>query len=191
MQTWTPQMYFGRVLELLGYSQKAQSLWQGTSRWTNPSWTAEMTRVLAAAAIPEIPDSRIKVAAKGSGLSDDYGRHEYLTLDVMLYDNSGWRPPVLIVEHENSPSEEKLRYCAWKLLSVKATHRVLVAYIDSTRKYSWCKASASDLLASLRPVISDHVDGDLTIIIGEWCASLDERGWGAVFSLHNLMCSGG
>jgi len=173
--------YFAKVVDAPTKSTRAQSLWRGDQRWTNPAWTFEMTRALASAANDLLPDKRI--AAKGVG--DSYGRHEYLTLDVTTYDDTSWKWPAIIVEHENSPSAEKLRYCAWKLLSVRADMRVLVAYVDSTRRYSWCPSSPEALLSILAPVAADHRDQALTVFVGEWCGDLERSGWRGIFEVHH------
>lgn len=139
-----------------------------------------MTRALAAAARTALPE--MHVAGKGIDCGDKYGRHEYLTMDLTVYDDNKWECPTLIVEHENSPSGAKLQYCAWKLLSVYAKARILVAYIDTTGRYAWCKNSAAELRTVLLPVLAAHPDKPLALFVGDWCAELGENGFKGVFS---------
>ncbi|MDI7268838.1 MAG: hypothetical protein QME96_12675, partial [Myxococcota bacterium] len=59
---------------------------------------------------------------------DSSGRSEYLTMDVMLFDDATWGPPLFVAEHEQSGDAWQVRYSAWKLLVVEARRRVLVTY---------------------------------------------------------------
>lgn len=143
-----------------------------------------MTDVLAQTT-RQVLGAKMHVSAKGIP-ADKYHRHEYLTLDVMGYNDVGWKAPLVIVEHENSPHEYKIQYCAWKLLCVEADLRVLVAYVDSTGRYSWCFPSRDALLKALEQVKVDHPQRRIALVAGEWCATLRGCSWNDVFHLATL-----
>ena len=58
-------------------------------------------------------------------------RNEYLALDVMAFQSTTgnrWPFPVAVFELENSPDDDRVAYALWKLLSIRASLRVLFAY---------------------------------------------------------------
>lgn len=94
---------------------------------SNPAWTTLATAALVEVARSASTGKEVRVAARGFK-DPEYGRSEYLCLDVCAYDNATWGPPLFIAEHENSTDVKKIQYCAWKLLVTEASRRVLVAY---------------------------------------------------------------
>jgi hypothetical protein len=189
MRAPTSKSYFDRFLMRLGGSTKARHLWQGTEPWANPPWTSELTAVLVETTSDVLDGTSNIICAKGQP-PDRYGRYEYLTIDVTAYDDTGWKAPTIIVEHENFPFEYKIQYCAWKLLCIEAQLRVLVAYVDSrdsANRYNRCFSSQEALIESLMKVHADHSpDKSLAVIVGEWGVQMGSNGWNDVFRLHVL-----
>lgn len=137
----------------------------------NTTWTLLATGALVKVAGRSSEGRDVHVAARGFK-DPTYGRSEYLSLDVCAYDNSSWGPPLFIAEHENSPSLEKIRYCAWKLLVTEATRRVLVAYF--TEEFS-SVVNAVKQVAAANP--GGGAPRDVLVIAAPWGArpsSLDE-----------------
>jgi len=95
------------------------------------------------------------------GGPDCYRRSEYLSLDVMLYEDAHWGPPVFIAEHENFGGMAKVQYCAWKVLVVEAQWRVLVAYFGRGTEFS----SFPDLQAAV-DLISQHNCNRTVVLVG-------------------------
>jgi len=92
----------------------------------NVLWTPRATIALAHVGLKVFPAG--EAVAKGRASENEWGRSEYLCLDVTIADLKTWGPPVFVAEHENSPLRSRVQYHAWKLLSVDARRRVLVAY---------------------------------------------------------------
>jgi len=177
--TWNSD-FTSRFLRNLGKAPEAASCW--TTRWDPRAWTRILTGAVRAA-IPR--RAYLKVAAKGFSSAEAYGRSEYLTIDVMAYDNKksgGWSTPVAVVEMENY-GLEKCKYCAWKVLSVRADHRVLICNVDTQRQYkSYGYAESRDKLReALRPVVRGTGGQPLLVLAGDWSATPAAGGWSDVF----------
>ena len=138
---------------------ETSNVWE---KWSDAQlWTAEATRALVLAGRAAFPSGTPN--AKGHR-DDEYGRSEYLTLDVCVTDQT-WGPPLFIAEHENFPGRSKIEYCAWKLLAVRARRRVLVAYYDTTARSENYVRSMADLAAAVLKVC-EASDGKDIIVIG-------------------------
>ncbi len=133
---------------------------------SNPAWTALATAALIEAGVAASPGKEVRAAARGTK-DPDYGRSEYLTLDVCVYDDATWGPPLFIAEHENSRDIVKVQYCAWKLLSTQAARRVLVAYYANN-------VGMKGLVAAVKEVASANPGGeiprDVLVIAAPWDA---------------------
>ncbi len=133
-------------------------------RWNDgcgdAAWTPIMTNALCGAVRDLLPKGAT-IAAKDS--RDEYGRSEYLSLDVIgLVDPpEGWASPSIVIEHENRRDEEKVKYCAWKLFCVRSELRVLVAYFHSA------KSSRPQLEKAVKEVADRHPGLPLMLISGE------------------------
>jgi hypothetical protein len=55
---------------------------------------------------------------------------EYLALDAMAFPQSAgrWSLPLAIFELENSPTDDRVAYSLWKVLCVRVSLRVVIAY---------------------------------------------------------------
>jgi hypothetical protein len=77
-----------------------------------------------------------------------------------------WPAPLAVFELENSPRDDRVAYSLWKVLSVRATLAVVMAY-----RRSWELASAlpnrlaADVLPGLRPTNETSPD-DVVIVMG-------------------------
>ena len=167
-----------------GVDEKARELWSADDRWTRTDWTLIATEALVAAShtvLASFGAKDARVAAKGHP-DEEWGRSEYLTLDVVGYDKGSYQSPLVAVEHENGQSRPHLEYCAWKLAAVRAWLRVLVLYVDPGRHYAKaCPASEEEL--GLHRVVAANPDiGPMIVIAGDWAKSCQEqKGWRAVF----------
>ncbi len=123
-------------------------------------WTIRATLALCTAG--QLALSQAEIAAKGN--ADRYGRSEYLGLDVTLYDDNSWAPPVFIGEHENRPYEWTVQYAAWKLLSVQAQRRMLVAYFGGGN-YIRTFDRLRDIVLE---VCNDNPGKDILLVGGEY-----------------------
>lgn len=128
-------------------------------------WTHRATRALVQVGVRLFPNA--EVTAKKHTHMNWAARSEYLTLDVMLCDQkSTWGPPVFVAEHENTPTIERIQYNAWKLLSVVARTRVLVAYFGPKSASSFEK-----IAAAAQEVCDDNPGRDVLLIGGLYDAT--------------------
>ena len=96
-------------------------------------WTSLLTAVV----VRSCDDLGWAVAAKGHPLVllPQHGQ-EYLGMDAMAFcgsaDGSGpsprWPAPLAVFELENSPRDDRVAYSLWKVLAVRASLRVVIAY---------------------------------------------------------------
>jgi hypothetical protein len=182
-----PTQYLDALRRSLDAERGAKSAWSRVHKWDSARWTTAMTRSLGAAAHEIFPNAHVAGKDIDSSLSycDPYERREYLSLDLTVYDNANWTAPLMIAEHEISPSPEKVQYCAWKLLSVHADVRLLVAYFDSTGKYADWVNSADAVEGCLKEVVRDHKDKPLFLLAGDW-----SRDWNRIFEIRTLGTGG-
>ena len=148
-----------RWLEVIAETADAHAAYLSNARWTTIATGALIKVGLEASA-----GQKLRAAARGFA-DPEYGRSEYLTLDVSIYDQATWGPPLFIAEHENAADLEKIQYCAWKLLTTQAKRRVLVAYYG--RKYTY-----EDLIEGVREVARANpgqtAPRDLIVIAAPW-----------------------
>lgn len=137
-------------------------------------WTAAATTALkeAAMTLPE-GDQPEKFAVASRGHRDSWRRSEYLTVDVTGYDRASTAPPLLVAEHENSYGSLRIRYTAWKLLSIRAKYRVIVGYYNPKARK---KAEAIDSSEAFFELVGkaheeSGVTEQLLAIAGNWRAT--------------------
>ena len=129
--------------------------------YTNATlWTSRATTALVHVGLKAFPAS--EVTAKGHRLNP-WDRSEYLTLDVAITDPKSWAPPLFIAEHENSPRKDRVQHNAWKILSVEAHCRILVAYWGRGTELEDFKA----LTNAVREVCEGHPGKDILLIGGQ------------------------
>jgi len=124
-------------------------------------WTQLATAALVQVGLRAFPDGS-KVAKNHR---DSYGRSEYLDLDVTVLDPTTWGTPLFVAEHENSMLRARVQYDAWKLLSVDARRRMLVAYFGGKE----CPTFA-DLKAAVEEVCRDNPGKDILLVGGDYRA---------------------
>ncbi len=102
---------------------------------------------------------------------------EYLNIDAVFIDRAeydlikkerGWDPFVLpraVVELENRYVIEKISYCLWKILCVRAPIRVLICYQRNTDKVTTLKRHLENVV--WQGSLMKGTDGDLLVIIGD------------------------
>ena len=125
-------------------------------------WTRRATLALSQAG--QLVQVGAETAAKGD--PDRHGRSEYLALDVTVYDAGSWAPPLFVGEHENWVYEWRVQYAAWKLLSVEAKRRMLVAYYGERTEIP----SFDRLTELVREVCRDNKGKDIFLVGGEYYA---------------------
>ncbi len=138
---------------------------------SNRSWTALATAALIEAGMAASTGEKLRAAARGTK-DPDYKRSEYLTLDVCVYDNASWGPPLFIAEHENSSDVLKVQYCAWRLLCTQASRRVLVAYYAKTVGMKGLVAAVHEVAAAVAAATpGGEVPREVLVIAAPWEAS--------------------
>jgi hypothetical protein len=142
-------------------------------------WGPVVTKALVVAAHATF-DETLDVAARG--FPDRGGREEYFGLDVCGNHPGAWDPPYLVMEHEPWPWGDRVKYAAWKLLSIDATYRVMVACWGESRKASEPVRSWDSLLAAVIEVAgTGRFHGDLLLLGSPMTAPPDVEDWTALF----------
>jgi hypothetical protein len=131
---------------------------------SNELWTKEATRALVK--VGTRTPSNCEVAARFHTSENEWKRTEYMTLDVVIVSRESWEPPIFTAEHENSGSRARVRYDAWKLLSVKSACRVFVAYFGRGTE-----SPTFDALTEVVAEVCRRHDEGLLLIGGEWSAT--------------------
>jgi len=96
-------------------------------------------------------------------------RNEYLSLDVVAFSGKkkGWQMPVAIFELENSRNDDKVAYALWKLLCVRAPHRVLFCYREDPEESSaLARTLQQDIFRNIPPEERIRWDGNTILCIG-------------------------
>jgi hypothetical protein len=117
---------------------------------------------------------------------------EYLNIDAMYIDNAAYIPknkydrydpfvlPRAVVELENSDKLDKISYCLWKILCIRAPIRVLICYQRGADKIITLKQCLEDVI--WQGSLMKESDGDLLVIIGD-DRLRDEASWEEYFSI--------
>jgi len=115
---------------------------------------------------------------------------EYLTIDAMFFNENdyktknrkGYDPfvlPTVVVEHENmGTGEDKICFCLWKLMCIRAGLRVLICYSDSVKGL---KKQLEDTMQEGN--LAKNLMGDLIVIVGD--LRLDDKLWNDTEDLKN------
>ena len=96
-------------------------------------------------------------------------RGEYLGLDVIAFapGERRWRFPLAVMELENQAREDVIAYSLWKLLSVRATLRVLFSYRKEANQAGPLKTHLQDeLIASMDLGTRAALEGNTLLVIG-------------------------
>ncbi len=99
------------------------------------------------------------------GTVNEWGRSGgHFGLEATLTDPGNvWSAPLFIAYHENVPSPDRVQYAAWKLHSVKATQRMMVAYFGRSAPID----TFERLEGLVREVCSAHAGQDILLIGGD------------------------
>lgn len=113
---------------------------------------------------------RIARRRPGEKLSGEYFNIDVMFIDDAEYDLSGEErdPCVLpraVIELENYYGPQKISYCLWKILCVRAPIRVLVCCQESNNKVATLKQQLENII--WRGSLTKGSDGDLFVIIGD------------------------
>jgi len=140
-------------------------------KWADPEWTEFMRKVMDCVA----EAMRCEVARLRPENKEESG--EYLNIDAFFIDKSAYNDkklvkpygdplvlPSAVVEFENSYDIEKISYCLWKTLCIRARIRVLICYQSSKDKVESLKNKLEDVVRNGR--LMKEADGDLLVIIG-------------------------
>jgi hypothetical protein len=130
----------------------------------NALWTPRATSALAHVGLKAFPAS--EVTAKGHAGQNQWGRSEYLNLDVTIGDPKTWGPPAFIAEHENAPSKAQVQYDTWKLLVVEAQRRVLVGYWGDGTQFK----NFDEMKAAVLEVCGGQPGKDVLVLGGKYNA---------------------
>lgn len=145
------------------------------------TWTHRASLALVKAGHVAFPG----VESAFRGKPDRYGQHEYLGIDVMLYDQKNLnKPPLFIAEHENRPQWDLVQYAAWKLLVVEAQVRMLVAYYGEGYNIT----SFDRLKELVQEVCDDNPRKDI-LLVGGPC-DFHARNANELVSLHKTAILG-
>ncbi len=114
---------------------------------------------------------------------------EYLNIDAMFIDNAAYIPgkkydeydpfvlPRAVVELENNYDKEKISYCLWKILCVRAPIRVLICYQEGADKVTTLRKRLEDVIC--QGSLMKGTDGDLLVIIGD--ETREKLPWGEYY----------
>jgi hypothetical protein len=116
------------------------------------------------------------------GLPDRGGREEYFGLDVCGNHTGSWHPPIVVMEHEPWPWGDRVKYAAWKLMSVDARYRVLVGCFGESKKTDEPVRTWDALVGMVIEVAgSGGARGDLLLLGTPVAANADVEDWGQLF----------
>jgi hypothetical protein len=96
-------------------------------------------------------------------------RGEYLGLDVIAFapGERRWRFPLAVMELENQGREDAIAYSMWKVLSVRATLRVVFCYRKEASQAGPLKSHLQDeVIGSMDLGTRAALEGDTLLVIG-------------------------
>ena len=155
-------------------------------KWIDSDWTEFMRRVMDR--VGEKMNCYVaRLRPENREASGEYLNIDAVFIDRAEYDlikkESEWDPFVLpraVVELENSYDIEKISYCLWKILCVRAPIRALICYQRSTDKVTTLKQHLEDVI--WQGSLMKGTDGDLLVIIGNESAG-GKASWGEYFTV--------
>jgi hypothetical protein len=117
---------------------------------------------------------------------------EYLGIDAVFIDDAEYdlsgeeRDPFVlpraVVELENRYDPQKISYCLWKILCVRAPIRALVCLQKSNDKVTALKQQLENVI--WRGSLTKGSDGDLFVIIGDESVVGTKAPWSDYFSVY-------
>ena len=161
-----PTRFRAALMETLSDENHAGPLREAALAARLMSWT----RALTSAAIDTC--SRLGWDASAKGHESQLlpvSRGEYLGLDVIAFarDERRWRFPLAVMELENQVREDAIAYSLWKILSVRATLRVLFCYRKEASQAGPLKTHLQDeVIGSMNLGTRAALEGDTLLVIG-------------------------
>jgi len=156
-------------------------------KWKDPEWTRFMKEVMGRVG----EEMNCEVARIRPENKEESG--EYLTIDAFFIDKAAYDPrqkydkwdpfvlPRAVVELENKYYDsEKISYCLWKILCIRAPIRVLICYQKGADKVTTLKQHLEDVI--WQGSLMKGTDGDLLVIIGD-DDLVDEASWEEYFNV--------
>jgi len=132
----------------------------------DPAWTRFMTKVF------QKTGDNIHCYVQSKFLEEKNDTGEFLNIDAMYFNKgeiNDWQSeyapqtlPVVVIEHENMDLTQKIEYCLWKILCIKAPLRILICYKNDNREIHNLKDSLEKLIKKIK--VSN--DEDILVIIG-------------------------
>ena len=129
-------------------------------------WTKELTNAAVNACM------RLGWSASAKGHTSELlpvSRGEYLGLDVIAFalGERRWRFPLAVMELENQAHEDVIAYSLWKLLSVRATLRVLFCYRKEASQAGPLKTHLqNEVVEAMELGTRAALEGDTLLVIG-------------------------
>lgn len=174
--------YFTRIVA----SERQKHPHPKGKRWANSDWTKFM-RIVMDGVAKNMNCYVARLRSENKELSGEYLNIDAVFIDTAEYDlikkEGKWDPFVLpraVVELENSYAIEKISYCLWKILCVRAPIRVLICYQSNKDKITTLKQHLEGVI--WQGSLMKGTDGDLLVIIGDEGAGR-EGSWGEYFSV--------
>ncbi len=96
-------------------------------------------------------------------------RGEYLAMDVMAFAGDGgrWRFPAAVMELENSRRDDYIAHSLWKVLSVRASLRVVFCYRrNATEAPALLRFLRDDVIQSLGLAGRIGLEGQTAVVVG-------------------------
>ena len=184
-QQVTAEGFLEGYIEALTRDRHASARWQSRKDWSDKQWTSIATRAIKAAVRSSYRKQGLAVDVAIRNDPDFYGQSEYFGIDAVGH-LSDWNYPLITVEHENGFGEA-MQYALWKLLCVSADLRILICYVDSSRRHSRWESSVNALKGGLHEVSKPHRGKKVALIVGEWEADPSTPiGWRKVYSFNRL-----
>jgi hypothetical protein len=154
------------LMETLRDEDHAAPLREAASAGRLMAWT----KALTSASVDTCSRLGWKASAKGheSELLP-VRRGEYLGLDVIAFapGERRWRFPLAVMELENQAREDAIAYSLWKVLSVRATLRVLFCYRKEASQAGSLKSHLQDeVIGSMDLGTRAALEGDTLLVIG-------------------------
>ncbi|NIM06026.1 MAG: hypothetical protein GTN65_10550 [Armatimonadetes bacterium] len=114
-------------------------------------WTSALTK----AVVQSFKEMGYSAAARGHRCGQlPVKRHEYLSLDVAAFSDSGarWPLPIAVLELENSQADKEVSYSLWKTLCIRADLRAV-----------FCYRKGADTAAGLVRLLQQEVVGSMDL----------------------------
>src|SRR3989338_2345658 len=161
-----PSRFRAALMETLKEERHAEPLREAALAGRLMPWTKALTSAAVDAA------ARLGWSASAKGHETQLlpvSRGEYLGLDVIAFawGERRWRFPLAVMELENQAHEDVIAYSLWKLLSVRATLRVLFCYRKEASQAGPLKTHLqNEVVEAMDLNTRTALEGDTVLVIG-------------------------